>query len=379
MSGLVGAFRVAWAEGGSPVAGLLEKLPDWMKHDFIGNPLWLWILALIVTSLSFFVLMVVRSSVTSRLKKRAEKTENKFDDAAAEVLGNTHVLFLLAVSILFGSTLLELGDRWTALRQILILVALVQGGIWGVALLMVTLTRWREKKAEDPSARTIIGALGFVGKLAVWSIVLLLALQNLGVEVGTLLAVGGIGGIAFALAVQGTLADLFASVTILLDKPFQVGDYIVVGDLMGEVEHVGLKTTRIKSLWGEQLVFSNGDLLGSRIKNYKKMKDRRVSFTLGVTYQTPHAKLAAIPDLIREIVSSKEKVRFDRAHFASYGDSALNFAVVYHVLDPGYGLFMDIQQAINLQIFKKFEEEKIEFAYPTQTIYVNKAGVGPAS
>jgi small-conductance mechanosensitive channel len=209
-----------------------------------------------------------------------------------------------------------------------------------------------------------------VARLAVWSLVLLLALDNLGFNITALLAGMGIGGIAVALAAQNILGDLFASLSIVLDKPFVVGDFIVVGEQLGTVEYIGLKTTRIRSLGGEQIVFSNTDLLGSRIRNYKRMQERRVVFGFGVVYQTPHEKLQTIPGMVREIIGKLDRARFDRAHFKEYGDSSLNFEVVYYVLSADYNVYMDIQQAINLELFRRFQEDGIDFAYPTRTLYV---------
>jgi len=176
-----------------------------------------------------------------------------------------------------------------------------------------------------------------------------------------------------ALAAQNILGDLFASLSIVLDKPFVVGDFLIVGDFLGSVEKVGVKTTRLRSLSGEQLVFSNNDLLGSRIRNYGRMFERRVLFSIGVIYQTPPDKLRLAATILREAVQAQDKVRFDRAHFKSYGDFALSFEVVYYVLSPDYNVYMDIQQAINLLIYERFAEEQIEFAYPTQTLFVSRA------
>ena len=180
----------------------------------------------------------------------------------------------------------------------------------------------------------------------------------------------GVGGIAVALATQNILGDLFASLSIVLDKPFVIGDFLIVGDFMGSVEYVGLKTTRLRSLSGEQLVFSNTDLLGSRIRNYGRMYERRVVFKLGVTYQTPREKLSRIPAIIREAIETQDNSRFDRSHFQAYGDFSLNFESVYYIGSPDYNLYMDVQQAVNLRIHERFEEESIEFAYPTQTLFV---------
>ena len=179
-------------------------------------------------------------------------------------------------------------------------------------------------------------------------------------------------GIAIALAVQNILGDIFCSLSIILDKPFELGDFIIVGDLMGTIEHIGIKTTRLRSLSGEQLVFSNSDLVGSRIRNYKRMWQRRIVFEFGVTYQTPAAKVERIPGIVAEILGGQDRARLDRAHFKSYGNSALIFEVVYYVLEPDYNVYMDVQQAINLALMHRFEAEGIEFAYPTQTLYVHR-------
>jgi small-conductance mechanosensitive channel len=181
-----------------------------------------------------------------------------------------------------------------------------------------------------------------------------------------------VGSIAVALAIQNILADLFASLSIALDQPFVIGDFIIVDDYLGTVENIGLKTTRVRSLSGEQLVFANNDLLNSRIRNYKRMGERRVLFTFGVIYQTPIEQLEQISAWVKEIIQTHEQARFDRAHFKSFGDSALVFEVVYYVQSPDYNLYMDIQQAINLALMKRFEKNGIEFAYPTQTLFIAK-------
>ena len=201
---------------------------------------------------------------------------------------------------------------------------------------------------------------------------MLLALDNMGVDISTLVTGLGVGGVAVALAVQNVLGDLFASLSIVLDKPFVIGDFLAVGDLVGNVEQIGLKTTRVRSLSGEQLIFSNADLLQSRIKNYGRMMQRRILFTIGVTYQTPREKLENIPTILREAIESQKNVRFDRSHFARYGDFSINFESVYFVTVPTYNTYMDTQQAINLRIHERFEQEGIEFAYPTQTLFLVK-------
>jgi len=254
-----------------------------------------------------------------------------------------------------------------------LLALLIQVAIWSDALI----TFWvgcyeREHMAEDASRVTTVRALSIVGRLILVVIIVLLALDNIpGVEASALLGSLGITGIAVALAVQNVLSDLFASLSIALDRPFVIGDFIIVGDDSGTVEHIGLKSTRIRSLSGEQLVVSNNDLLSSRVRNYGRMSDRRVVFSVGVAAEIPSDKLEKIPSIIQEIIETQGQTRFDRAHFKEYGDFSLNFEVVYHVLDPSYGLHADIRQAINLATLRRFEEEGIGLPYPTQTVYVH--------
>lgn len=212
---------------------------------------------------------------------------------------------------------------------------------------------------------TIIG-------IVIWTVGLVFLLDNLGVRVSAVITGLGIGGIAVALAAQAILGDLFAYFVIFFDRPFETGDFIVVEDKQGAVEYIGLKTTRVRSLNGEQLIFSNKDLTDSRIHNYKKMERRRAIFQIGVTYQTPIEQIREIPGLVKQIVESQQDVVFDRGHFIKYGDFSLNFEFVYYILTSDYNRYMDIQQTINLTIFELFEKKGIEFAYPTQTLYMTK-------
>jgi MscS family membrane protein len=202
---------------------------------------------------------------------------------------------------------------------------------------------------------------------------LLLILDQLGFDITALVAGLGIGGVAIALAVQNVLGDLFASLSIVLDKPFVVGDTINVGDMTGTVEYIGIKTTRLRSLSGEMIVFSNNDLLKSRIRNFRVMQERRIVFAVQVTYDTAQEKLERIPGMLRAAVENRKQTRFDRAHFKGFSESALDFEVVYFVTTPDYNVYMDVQQAINLEIYRRFVEEKIEFAYPTRTLIVHGA------
>ncbi len=228
------------------------------------------------------------------------------------------------------------------------------------------------KKEEDSSKINKVKALFPAMNIIIWGIGLLFILDNLGVKISTIVAGLGIGGIAVALAAQALLKDLFSYFSMMFDRPFELGDFIIIGDYMGSVEHIGIKTTRIRSLSGEQLIFSNTDLTNSRVKNYKRMSERRVVFKIGVTYNTPLEKIKRIPTIIKEIIENIEDTRFDRVHFFSYGDFSLIYEIVYYVLSNDYNKYMDINQEINFKIYEKFKQEEIEFAFPTQMLYIHK-------
>jgi small-conductance mechanosensitive channel len=222
--------------------------------------------------------------------------------------------------------------------------------------------------SRDVGSATAIRALGFVARVLMWAVLLLLALDNLGVDVTAMVAGLGIGGIAVALAVQNVLGDILASVSIIVDRPFVVGDFIIVEDYMGTVEHVGLKTTHVRSLGGEQIVFANNDLLKARLRNYKRMFERRAVFTFGLSYATRPDQLELVTGWLRDTISTNPHLRLERAHFFKFGDSSLDFEVAYWVRDADYGVYMDQQQSLNLGLMKLLEEQGIEFAYPTRTL-----------
>jgi small-conductance mechanosensitive channel len=343
-----------------------------LTQRFYGNQVWVWFLAVFVAIVVIVLLRLLQRFALRRLRRLAERTVTQVDDLLADLFGRTRLFFLIAIALYAGSLALTFPPIIAGvINTLAVLALLIQAGIWGTGMVTFLIARAMKRKLkEDAATATSMAALGVIVKLVLWAVVLLLALDNIGVNITALVAGLGIGGIAVALALQNILGDLFASLSIILDKPFVIGDFIIVDDLLGTVERIGLKTTRVRSLYGEQLVFSNSDLLKSRIRNYKHMFERRIVFGLGVTYQTPYEKLARIPEIICEIIEAQNRARFDRAHFKEYGDFALKFEVVYYVLVPDYNIYMDIQQAINLGIYERFEQEGIDFAYPTQTLYL---------
>jgi small-conductance mechanosensitive channel len=353
---------------------------DVLQTIFYGNSLTQWLMAAIVAVVVYVALSIARRVVHLYLKSIARRTNTNIDDVTAGVLAGTKVFFLLFVSAYAGTRVLLLTpSAETALEVVGVTIVFLQLALWGNALIEAAVRRQVRRALEtDPSTATTMNALGFVGRLVLWTTLLLMALANLEIEIGPLLAGLGVGGIAVALALQNILGDLFGSLSIVLDKPFVIGDFINVDEHSGTVEHVGLKTTRVRSLSGEQLVFANSDLLSARIRNYKRMYERRVAFTVGVTYQTPRTQLAEIPRMIREIIERQENARFDRSHFKSFGAFSLDFETVYFVQAPDYNLYMDVQETINLALCERFEEHAIEFAYPTQTLFIERAAGTPA-
>ena len=342
---------------------------------FLDNPLSDWLIAVGVAAGVLLLLLTVRRVLVGRLTAFAERTATEWDDILASVLGRTRLLFLVILSAQAGAMTLELPARAAGwLRVLMVLAAAMQAGMWASVVLVSLLERYRrEKMEEDRGAASMIGALGFLIRLVLWAVILLLALDNLGIDITAMVAGLGVGGIAVALAVQNILGDLFASLAIILDKPFVLGDFIVVGELRGSVEHIGLKTTRVRSLGGEQIIFSNADLLSSRLHNFGRMEKRRAVLVLGVTYQTPRAKLEAIPAILQEAIEARDGTQFDRAHLDNYGDFSINFETAFHVMSNDYTVFMDVKQAVLLHIHARFEAEGIEFAYPTQTLFLAKA------
>ncbi len=346
-----------------------------LDQTVLGNSLLQWLFAVAALLLSYLLLRLAKRIAAHRLAALATRTETQWDDVVAGAIGKTKSLFLLVAALFIASQFLQLPERTQSIFHNLFIIALlIQVGIWIGVITISTLEQHRQRALKtNPAAATTINALGFLSRILIWSVVVLVALDNLGIDVTALVAGLGIGGVAVALSVQNILGDLFASLSIILDKPFVLGDFLIIDEHMGSVEYIGLKTTRIRSLSGEQLIFSNSDLLKSRIRNYGRMFERRVVFSIGVTYDTSREKLKRIPEIIRKAIEAEGDTRFDRSHFMKYGDYSLQFETVYYVLSPDYNLYMDRQQAIYFAIHEAFEREQIEFAYPTQTLFVTQA------
>ncbi len=332
-----------------------------------------WALALLAVTTCMLAFELVRRLVLRRLR-RMGRSDHTVVQLLAEVLAGTRVLLSAAIGVYVAVQFLELpGAAQKLADRVFIGLLLLQAGFWAARVLEFWLRqRFEQGEAAGEGARAMTRTLlGFIGRVVLWSLVALLILDNMGLNVTALVASLGIGGVAVALAAQNILGDLFASLSIAMDQPFVIGDFIVVDDVTGTVEHVGLKTTRVRSLSGEQIVLANNDLLGSRIRNYGRMQERRAVFAIGVTYDTPAEKLEAIPGLIRAAIEAQPGVRFDRSHFKGFGAFSLDFETVYYLLDPGFATYMDVQHAINLQLVRAFAARGIEFAFPTQTLHLD--------
>ncbi len=354
-------------------------MPDFTSFDstsLLGNSLLSWLIALGVILVLFFALLTIRSAIRRYHGSMRQTSDTELMEIPLEILSRTTLLFFVVVAVFAGLSTLDMPDRIQAVLSAGLMLALFfQAGIWASAAAMAWLER-RRRRTATLTDRAVAGSLGivaFIVRVAIWSLVLLVALDNLGIDVTALVAGLGIGGIAVALATQNVLGDLFASLSIAFDKPFLVGDFLILDDYLGSVEDIGVRSTRLRSLSGEQIILSNADLLKSRVRNYGRMFERRVVMGHRIAYGTPLEHVREIPRLIREAIEAQPDTRFDRAHFAKHGPDALEFESVYYVLSPDYNRYMDIQQAINLRIHEELAARDVEFAFPTQLLYLARS------
>lgn len=347
--------------------------------------MWAWAASGAVMVLLFALLLAVRSVLMNRLKGPAARKPRGAAEVGLRIVRSTWAFSLLAVSAAIAVQQLNLSDKVEqGLRVVLSVLLGFQMLAWGRQAVEIGIEQMLARKhgpdgKPDPAILTALTLIRFVSMLVLGCLVVLIVLDNAGVNITALVAGLGIGGLAVALAAQKVLGDLFGAVSIVLDRPFVVGDFIVVGSQMGTVETIGLKTTRVRALSGEQLVFPNADLLSSRIQNFQRMEERRVVFGFGVTYGTSAEKLRRTDEIVKEAVEHHALARFDRCHFKAFGASSLDFECVYYVKSPAFNVYMDIQQAVNIEVLEAMRREGIEFAYPTQTVYEYKMGGGAGS
>ncbi|MCO5111577.1 MAG: mechanosensitive ion channel family protein [Burkholderiaceae bacterium] len=341
---------------------------------FAGNDVLAWARAALwivgtVALMKFLLPVVIR-----RIARWAAGTTTRLDDAVVKALRAVRWWLVALVALYPASHELALRaatTRW--LSSAATIAFFLQLALCASAFITAWFATMRQDSLEkDPSTTSALSILNFISRVVVWGILLLLLLDNLGFDVNALVAGLGIGGIAIGLALQNILGDLFASLSIVLDKPFQVGDFVVIDDFSGTVENIGLKTTRLRSLSGEVLVFSNGDLTRSRLRNYKLMNERRIPFTFGLTFDATPEQLEQVPAAVKKVIGAQPQARFDRAHFTGFGDSSLDFEVVYWMQTPDYAAYRDVQQAVNLGLMREFAVLGVDFAFPTRTLMFSK-------
>ncbi len=354
---------------------MIDKFKEYLQKILSANSLEDYIIALGITIVGILAVRILNRVVDNQFKKLSERTDTNVDDYIVESLNRFGVPLLYLVAVYAGIQYLVLPTQVNWVIEIAAAVVLTFFAIRFIATTILSLLKSyiRSKGGGEEQIKQLRGIMIIVNVI-IWSIGILLLLSNYGVDVTAMVTGLGIGGIAIALAAQNILGDLFNYFVIFFDRPFEIGDFLIIDDKLGTVEYIGIKTTRLRSLSGEQLVFANSDLTSSRIHNYKRMQRRRIVFKLGVVYQTPLEQVKQIPGLLKAAVEAEneheERVLFDRSHFAAYGDSSLNFEVVYIVLSADYNRYMDVQQAINFRVYASFEERGIDFAYPTRTLHI---------
>lgn len=347
---------------------------DTLWHStFLWNTTVAWTHALAIFLATFFVLPLVKGYVSTRRRKwlQAGRALPAAIEVSTLLIDRTSRVFLSTIAVYLACTQLKFPHRFEQLLDAAIVLTFwFQIGLWTMAVIRFAIDRRAHRTGgPDPALAGSLDIILFIAGLVVWALALLLALGNLGIEIKPLLAGLGIGGIAVALAVQTVLGDLLASMSIALDKPFTVGDALQVDDINGTVEHIGVKSTRVRSVSGEQIIISNADILKSRVRNNGRMRERRISFWLNVVYGTSSEQLRAIPAAIRAVIEQQPKVRFDRCHLLNFSDWALRFEVVFYMTVPDYSSYADVQQAINLAIIERFDEMGVDFASPTRPFY----------
>lgn len=352
-------------------------MQEFLNQTYFGNTLLDYVIALGSFITGAIIILIINKVVLVRLQRWAKTTDTKIDDFLLRGLEKSVIPILYVLAFYLSVKTLTLHPK--AERAIDVISVIL--ATFFIIKMITSIFRFgldsyikMKADAEEDAERRLKQIRGITAIISffIWVLGFVFLLDNLGFEITTVIAGLGIGGIAIALAAQAILGDLFSYFAIFFDRPFEIGDFIVIGEFRGNIEHIGIKTTRVRSLSGEQLVFGNSDLTSSRIQNFKRMDRRRVLFKLGVIYQTPAEKLEEAVKIVEQIIIDHPDVTYDRGHFASFGAFSLDFEFVYYVLSNDYNQYMDIQQDVNLRVFREFENRGIEFAYPTQTLYLNK-------
>lgn len=350
---------------------------QWWDRVFLGNSLLNWFIALGIIIVSWAVIRIARVVLLKRLKNLASRTSTTLDNFIVQLAEGALIPALYLGALYAGLSYLTLSARVNKLLHVAVMVVITFIVIKTISsALNYLINNALGNDAEDIEKKKQARGIIIIVNIVMWIMALIFLVNNLGYNITSVITGLGIGGVAIALASQNILGDLFNYFVIFFDKPFEVGDFIIVDDKLGSIEYIGVKSTRIRTLSGEQLICSNTNLVNARIHNYKRMEKRRVLFNLGVVYSTPPEKVEKVPGILKEIILKQQDTTFDRAHFSAFGQFSLTFEVVYYILSPDYNLYMDRQQAIYMEILNTFKSEGIQFALPTQTLFFNN-GPGP--
>ncbi|MBS0381409.1 MAG: mechanosensitive ion channel [Proteobacteria bacterium] len=358
---------------------------DWFQHgEWLGNTAWAWFIAGVGALLGYAVLHGATTLLGTHLRNLAARTHRSGLAAAADVAKATRGWLLLLIAIAVALDFLHWGktteDALAAQRWLhLLTYALVgiQVALWISALLVSWIRRSARRGGNEPANPVMLGILTWTVQFVIWVTLLLAVLSFGGVPITSFVASLGIGGVAVALAAQNVLGDLFASISIGLDKPFVVGETIGFGDEQGTVTRVGIKSTRIRSQSGEELAIANSVLLKDLIHNYSRRRERRIVFNFTLPFDTPRDRIPAAIERVRGFIQAEKPTRFDRGYLSGFGESGLEFEFVYYVLDPDYNVFVGIQQRINLAVLGAFDELGIEFAVPARKVHTVPADGAP--
>jgi small-conductance mechanosensitive channel len=363
----------------------MPNLDQLWKRGLLWNSVGDWTIALSVFLAVFIGLLVVRQIFRSRRRRSlaAGRPLPMALDLTAQLIEKTSLLFIWGVALYSAIEQLEfppdnhLAHRIDHGANVLItLIFWYQAARWAMATLRYSIDqRRRSTPGHDTALAGSMEIILFVAGLLIWGLALLLALDNLGVAIKPLLAGLGIGGIAVALAVQAVLSDLLASMSIAMDKPFVLGDLLTVDTLTGTVEYIGVKSTRLRSISGEQIVVSNADITKSRIRNFGRMSERRVAFEIPVVHDTPVALLKALPDAVRAIVEASPRARFERCSLLTLSETALRYELVYFVRAPQLLVYAEVQHSIMIALMEKFREMGVQFPTPAQVPMPTRASL----
>ncbi len=339
----------------------------WYQAQLLGNPVQDWVFAAALALGGLALVLVPLRLVIAILDRRQHADFQSARDLVLTLLRATRHWILLLLAVVLAAGLLDLPPRPAAvLAQAQFILVGVQLAIWATALIRFWLRIRSDPEQGRDANQALLGIISWILKTIVWTLLLLAVLGNMGVNITAFVASLGVGGVAVALALQNILGDLFSSIAIALDKPFAIGDFIIFGDALGTVTRIGVKTTRLQSLTGEQLVISNSELLKQLIRNYSRMQERRIVSTFRVPFGTTREQVQRIVEGTRAAVQADARARLDRVHFSTFAESGLQFELVYYVLSPDYTIYMDVQQGINLRIMTLLEEMDVTFAVPVR-------------